>query len=138
MRRGSRIKLSIVVSLAALSLGGCGVVPTPNFERLDVDAIPTLTSFAAGKVFRPFRWDFDDSLRYPLPAPGKAPDPLCWLGDSWFTDCVICECDAALACPTGWTCRDVRFAFESPPDAPIDEGALRHRWPAYHLATCIR
>lgn len=123
--------------LAALLLG-CGTEPTPNMERLEVAPIPKLATYHNGEVFRPFRWDLDDAQRYPLPVPGMALDPLCWLGDSYFVGCLIYECDAVLSCPTGWECRDVRFAFDPPQDVPTDEGYLRYRWPAYHLATCVK
>lgn len=122
----------------AVLLTSCGDLPTSNFQRLEVAQIPGLATYQGGKVFRPFRIDFEDADRYPLPAPGKAPDPQCWLGDTYFTDCLIYECDAALTCPTGWVCRDVRFAFDPPQDAPIDESYLRYKWPAYHLASCVK
>ncbi len=128
--------MRITLAIAALLIG-CVPQPTTNMERLEVAPIPGLAGYQGGKVFRPFRYDFEDADRYPMPAPGKASDPQCWLGDTYFADCLIYECDAALACPTGWVCRDVRFAFDPPQDAPTDESYLRHKWPSYHLASCV-
>lgn len=125
------------LALAALLIG-CGIEPTPNMERLEVAPIPKLAAYQGGKIFHPYRWDLDDTARYPLPAPGMAPDPLCWLGDSYFVGCLIYECDAALTCPMGWECRDVRFSFDPPQDEATDPTWVLYKWPAYHLAACVK
>ena len=126
--------------LFAALLVGCGSpdAPTLRYEALEVDPIPRLPSYRNGTIFHPFRFDLDDAERYPLPSPGKASDPLCWLGDSYFVECIVYECDAARACPTGWSCRDVRFSFDPPQDHDVDPGYLLYRWPAYHLAACVK
>jgi len=123
--------------LAALLIG-CGTQPTHNMERLEVAAVPGIPVYRAGKVFHPWRADLDEPERYPLPAPGKASDAQCWLGDSYFVDCLIYECDAALTCPTGWSCKDVRLQMDPPQDEATDEGWLLYKYPAYHLAACVK
>ena len=123
--------------LVALLIG-CGIEPTPKLERLEVAPIPGLTAYRSGKVFHPWRVDLDEPERYPMPAPGKAPDALCWMGDSYYMDCVVYECDAALTCPTGWTCQDVRIQMDPPQDVAQDEGWLLYKYPAYHLAACVK
>lgn len=97
--------------LFAALLIGCGTEPTPKLERLEVAPISGLATHQNGKVFHPWRVDLDDLDRYPIPAPGKASDAQCWMGDSYYMDCVVYECDAALTCPTGWTCQDVGYRW---------------------------
>jgi len=125
------------LALAALLIG-CGIEPSVNMERLEVAAIPGIPLYRAGKVFHPRRADLEEPERYPMPAPGKAPDAQCWMGDSYFEDCAIYECDAALTCPTGWTCKDVRLQMDPPQDVAQDEGWLLYKYPAYHLAACVK
>lgn len=129
--------MRVTLAIAALLIG-CGPQPTTNMERLEVTPIPGLAGYQGGKVFRPFRYDFEDAARYPLPAPGKASDAQCWMGDSYFVDCVIYECDAALTCPTGWSCKDVRLQMDPPQDVQADDGWLLYKYPAYHLAACVK
>ena len=124
--------------LFAALLVGCDTEPTPNFERLEVAPISGLATHQNGKVFHPWRVDLDEPERYPIPAPGKASDAQCWMGDSYYMDCVVYECDAALTCPTGWTCKDVRLQMDPPQDVEQDEGWLLYKYPAYHLAACVR
>ncbi len=123
------------LALAALLIG-CGIEPTPKLERLEVAPISGLATHQNGKVFHP--WRVDDLDRYPIPAPGKASDAQCWMGDSYYMDCVVYECDAALTCPTGWMCKDVRLQMDPPQDVAQDEGWLLYKYPAYHLAACVK
>lgn len=124
--------------LFAALLVGCGTEPTPRLERIEVAPISGLATHQNGKVFHPWRVDLDDLDRYPIPAPGKASDAQCWMGDSYYMDCVVYECDSALACPTGWTCSDVRIQMDPPQDVAQDEGWLLYKYPAYHLAACVK
>lgn len=124
--------------LFAALLVGCGTEPTPRLERIEVAPISGLATHQNGKVFHPWRVDLDDLDRYPIPAPGKASDAQCWMGDTYYMDCVVYECDSALACPTGWTCSDVRIQMDPPQDVAQDEGWLLYKYPAYHLAACVK
>lgn len=94
-------------------LAGCTEAPIEaRIAELETAPISGLPSYASGKVLHPWYFGRSDGERFPQPSPGTAVDPLCFLGDTYFRDCLIYECAPDLSCPGRSRCVDAAFVFD--------------------------
>lgn len=144
--------LGIMIGAAALAivLMGCGRPSQAEqlgqlAERLEVAPITGLQKYDGGRVLHPYYFEQSERERIPQTPVGKAADAACWLGDSFFNDCLLYECDpAGYACPSGSRCFDAALTFDpqgsSQPyglSGPTLAPSGSWYWPL-HMAVCLK